>query len=283
MQSRTKRERERESSSRLESSPYFAGSNSTYSPSTYEEQSVISPSLAEGARGWVNPTSALQAKLATANDKNATASNANSASISKANISKLDSVISAKSVKDTHPQTPSAREGAFKVANSVICHTAKTPCHTTISCHTGGEARSISKDSADNAKSIICHLKRSEASQTKQKRDISLALNMTTRKSLNMTKNPNVQNPLDISVSTKPQYDNPIVIASKHSERGNPQNKKPTSRKIALSLLTASALGSASLELAIAGDCVILQHSTTVGATSKRVECTGSFSASEFQ
>ena len=31
-----------------------------------------------------------------------------------------------------------------------------------------------------------------------------------------------MENPLDISVSTKPQYDNPIVIASKHSERGNP-------------------------------------------------------------
>ena len=73
-----------------------------------------------GLRGWVDSTSASQAKLATANDKNATASNANFASISKA-----DSALSAKSAKDTHHQTPSAREGA-----SAHARNDKKYCHT---------------------------------------------------------------------------------------------------------------------------------------------------------
>ncbi|ETD22939.1 hypothetical protein [Helicobacter macacae] len=94
-------ERERESSSRLSgisiSSPSLA---SGLNP-------ISSPSLAEGARGWVDTTSASQVK-------SAVASNANFASISKA-----DSVLSAKSLKDTHPQTPSAREGALRVANTL--------------------------------------------------------------------------------------------------------------------------------------------------------------------
>ena len=187
------------------------------STSTYEGQSVISPSLAEGARGWVNPTLESQAKSATAKDKNATAGNANSASISKANISKLDSALSAKSAKDTHPQTPSAREGAFKVAphaqnsNSTICHTE-------------GVARSISRNISKD--SIHCHTERSEVSKNTR---VSNADAYT-------------QNHLDISVSTKPQYDN---------TRAN--DKSP--RKLALSLITASALASTSLELAAAA-CV---------------------------
>ena len=48
---------------------------------------LIPPSLAEGARGWVDTTSASQAKLATANDKNATASNANAFITNKGNTS----------------------------------------------------------------------------------------------------------------------------------------------------------------------------------------------------
>ncbi|ETD23506.1 hypothetical protein [Helicobacter macacae] len=73
----------------LTSSPSLARDNLTSSPSLASGLNPISsPSLAEGARGWVDTTSALQARLATAN------------------------------AKDTHPQTPSAREGAFKIANS---------------------------------------------------------------------------------------------------------------------------------------------------------------------
>ena len=149
------------------------------SPSTYEEQSVISPSLAEGARGWVNPILESQAKSATA------------------------------SAKDTHPQTPSAREGAFKVA-----------------LH------------AHNANPAVCHTERSEVSQ-KQNRDISLSLNMTTK---------------------------------------NERHTTPTSRKIALSLLTASALGSASLELAIAGSCVQKND-----GSQSYLDCTGDFAPQDLQ
>ncbi|RDU51456.1 hypothetical protein [Helicobacter sp. MIT 01-3238] len=144
---------------------------------------VNSPSLAEGARGWVDSTSASQTKSATANDKNATASNANISIANKANANtsviasersergktrrsrsffsnpqetlaqRIDCHANAsafarndeKSAHNderlTHPQTPSAREGAFKITNSAVCHTE-------------GVARSISKDSADNAKSF---------------------------------------------------------------------------------------------------------------------------------
>ena len=96
LQTRAKRERERERESSSRLSKIFSSS-----PSTYEGQSVISPSLAgglntisspslaEGARGWIDTTSALQAKSATAN------------------------------TKDTHPQTPLVlREGAFNQHNT---------------------------------------------------------------------------------------------------------------------------------------------------------------------
>ncbi|ETD23023.1 hypothetical protein [Helicobacter macacae] len=182
------------------SSPSFeSASNPISSPSTYEGQSVISPSfvggdstyspsLAEGARGWVNPTSASQAKSATANDKNATANqaNTNSTSISKANISKLDSELSAKSAKNTHPQTPSAREGALRVPNKVILR------------------------------------------------------------------------------------EGAFKVAN--------QQTTPTSRKLALSLLTASALASASLELAIAGTCTQKND-----GNQPYLDCTGDFAPQDLQ
>ena len=60
------------------------------------------PPSAEGARGWVDSTSALQARLATANDKNTTASNANVPIANKANTS--TSVIT----KETHNDTQSS-------------------------------------------------------------------------------------------------------------------------------------------------------------------------------
>ena len=108
-------------------------------------KSQDSPSLAEGARGWVDTTSASQAGLATANDKNATTNNANA---NFASISKADSALSAKSLKDTHPQTPSTREGALKEPNTptlregafeVAPHARNANsavCHTTIPSHT---------------------------------------------------------------------------------------------------------------------------------------------------
>ena len=128
--------RERESSSRLSeifsNSPSIAsghnavsssivGGDSTHSPSIASGDSIYSPSLAEGARGWVDSTSASQAKSATAKNKNATASNVNFASISKA-----DSALSAKSAKDTHPQ-PSPQGRGLKKPNTHIATTMKKP------------------------------------------------------------------------------------------------------------------------------------------------------------
>ena len=131
-------------------------------------------------------------------------------------------------------------------------------CHTTTSCHLKGVARSISKYSANNANPAVCHTERSEVSQAESNRDISLVLNMTT------DKNANVQNHLDISVSTKPQYDNvgiyakpqydkAIVItketsaspcfASKSQDlRGNPQNQTHLTQKMDCHDLTLSSL-----------------------------------------
>ncbi|ETD25119.1 hypothetical protein HMPREF2086_00454 [Helicobacter macacae MIT 99-5501] len=282
------------------SSPSIAGGDSTYSPS-----------LAEGARGWVNPTSASQAKSATANDKNATANqaNTNSTSISKANISKLDSELSAKSAKNTHPQTPSAREGALRVPNKVILREGALR----VALHAHNNEKLTRNDEK------YCHTERSEVSK-KPNRDISLVLNMTARKSLNTTKNPNLQNPLDISVSTKPQYDNVGIYAKPQYDKAkvsirqydkakvsirqydkvdsiaseckpisspslaegargwvNPTTT-PTSRKLALSLLTASALSATSLELAIAGTCT--QKSD--GGQSY-LDCTGDFAPQDLQ
>ncbi|RDU53538.1 hypothetical protein, partial [Helicobacter sp. MIT 01-3238] len=204
------------------SSPSLSTSgNSTYSPSTYEGQSVISPSLAEGARGWVDTTSASQVKSATTNKHSTSSLRANEVSAAKQGEAEVSLVIHKKgkeidchenpygfSRNDerlTHPQTPSAREGALREPNTVTL-----------------------RDGA--------------------------------------FKKPN-------TVTLARQYDTP------HASDKKPHTANP--RKLALSLLTASAL--ASLDTLAAGDCVILQHSTTVGATSKRVECTGSFSASEFQ
>ena len=132
------------------------------------------------------------------------------------------------SAKDTHPQTPLVlREGAFEVANSAVCHTAKT------NCHTEGVARSISrnisKDSVNNVKFAIYYLRQSEVSQ-KQNRDISLALNMT--------KSTNVQNPLDISVSTKPQYDKVNICAkSQYDNKISQSSLILLTRKLEKSLL----------------------------------------------
>ena len=140
--------------------PSLAGGDSTYSPS-----------LAEGVRGWVDTTSAIQAKSATANAKN------------------------------THPQTPLVlREGAFVLPTRKVANT------------------------------------------------------LTLRK----------------GTSAHTQYDNTHASDKSH-------------RKLALSLATASIIATASLDTLAAGDCVVLQHSAAVGSTNKRVECTGSFGASEFQ
>ncbi|RDU51428.1 hypothetical protein, partial [Helicobacter sp. MIT 01-3238] len=134
---------------------------------------VSSLSLAEGARGWVNPTSASQAKSATAGKKN------------------------------THPQTPSAREGALREPNTVTL-----------------------RDGA--------------------------------------FKKPN-------TVTLARQYDTP------HTSDKKPHTT-PTSRKIALSLITASALGSASLELAIAGTCT-----QKYDGSQNYLDCTGDFAPQDLQ
>ena len=63
------------------------------------------------------------------------------------------------------------------------------------------------------------------------------------------------------------------------------RNDKNThsSKNLAISIATAAAMASASLNLAIAGDCVVVLNSSMPNVTKNRVECTGSFSASEFQ
>ena len=136
----TKRERERESSSRLvchlkRSEVSQAESNRDISVSTKPQydnvdsiangrNTISSPSRStSGVRGWVDTTSASQAKSATANDKNATANNANA---NFASISKADSALSAKSLKDTHPQTPSATVLQFGEGASAHAHSAKS-------------------------------------------------------------------------------------------------------------------------------------------------------------
>ena len=186
------RERERESSSRL---------------------ILSSPSLStSGARGWVDSHSKTQAKSATASEyaiPSLRASRKTCVAIHKSKRKYIDCHANASAfarndefscaftrAKDTHPQTPSAREGAFEVANSAVCHTE-------------GVARSISR---------------------KSNRDISLALNMT--------KITNVQSHLDISVSTKPQYDKVNICAK--SQYGNKISQWAfvlLARKLAKSLL----------------------------------------------
>ena len=167
---------------------------------------------------------------------------------------------------DTHPQTPSAKEGAFKVANSAICH-------TTTSCHTEGEARSISrnisKDSANNAKS---------------NRDISLILNMT-------TKNGWRENSRDISVSAKPQYDKAKGqqydnVASVKNDNVNQHSNQNKPRKLALSFITSVALTGVVLDIAAAVNCRTTLDEYTSGTTNARgikqiYTCTGSATQSE--
>ncbi|RDU52430.1 hypothetical protein [Helicobacter sp. MIT 01-3238] len=120
---------------------------------------LVPPSLAEGVWGWVDTTSALQVKLATANKHSTSslrASRKTCVAIHKKgkdidcheslrNSRNDESFHAFYDAKDTHPQTPSAREGASR----------SFPVNKTI-CHTEGVARSISKniskDSANNAK-----------------------------------------------------------------------------------------------------------------------------------
>ena len=160
------------------------------------------PSLAEGARGWVDSTSASQAKSVAASE------NA-SVIVGKSNATISHNV-------DTHPQTPLVlREGALKEPNTPALREGALGSFPT--------------------SQITCHTERSEVS-----------------KEVSKNPNANVQNLLDISVSTKPQYDKAKVsIRQYDNTRAN--DKSP--RKLALSLITASALASTSLELAVAA-CV---------------------------
>ena len=194
-----------------------AGGHNVISPFLASgHKQISSPSLAEGARGWVNTTLESQAKSATTNDKNAVASKHSTSSLR---------------------------------ANEVSVAIQKSK-EKDIDCHEFDKSNSRNDEiSSYNVGIIDCHANASAFARNDEQ----------------STHN-------DKKVR---QYDTAHTSDKNHTP--------PTSRKIALSLLTASALGSASLELAIAGDCVILQHSSVASATRKRVECTGSFSASEFQ
>ena len=102
----------------------FAGGNQISSPSrSTSGNSTYSPSLAEGARGWVDTTSALQVNLTTANSANISIANNANANVSviasersergktrrsRSFFSNDESFHAFSNVKDTHPQTPSA-------------------------------------------------------------------------------------------------------------------------------------------------------------------------------
>ena len=156
---------------------------------------------------------------------------------------------------DTHPQASSAREGVSREPNALALRegalgsfpTSQSICHTATSCHTEGEARSISNHS------IYCHTERSEVS-----------------KEVSKNANENVQNPLDISVSTKPQYDK--VNVSQHTP------SKP--KRLALSLATASIIASGALDISAAA-CQWSEDWSRGDANShgvgryERVDCSG--------
>ena len=252
----SKRERERESSSRL---------------------ILSSTSLAEEARGWVNSHSKTQAKSATASEyaiPSLRASRKTCVAIHRSKRKYIDCHANASafarktrrsrsffsndefsrvftSVKDTHPQTPLVlREGAFEVANSAVCHTE-------------GVARSISNHSS------ICHNEAlAEVSQEKSNRDISLALNMT--------KSTNVQNPLDISVSTKPQYDKVNICAKpQYNNKISQSAFILLTRKLAKSLLGIGLASGICANTAMA-ICTFVENNAT---STRDVRCEGAITS----
>ncbi|MGX2971592.1 hypothetical protein [Helicobacter sp. T3_23-1059] len=185
-----------ENSSNGKISTSLAGSQTSHSNSIADLQTSCPPSLAEGARGWVSlevsksPASLKNATLSLrALQRNAWQSTTKNAAndSSKADIAKADSN-NAKSCNNTHPQTPSAREGAlrsiatlsregdFKAKNANTSHTDNI-CQTDKKaiCHTEALAEVSQKATK------LCHTERSEVSQNTQiNRDISgFALNMT--------------------------------------------------------------------------------------------------------
>ena len=118
-----------------------------------------------------------------------------------------------------------------------------------IDCHDSASTESR------NDNKLLCHLKRSEVSQTESR---------------------------DISVSTKPQYDKVALIRLRHTRNdGDTHPQTPlvlregayatTPRKLALSLLTASALASTSIEL-VAANCVQKNGGAGIGSY---LDCTG--------
>ncbi|MGX2970778.1 hypothetical protein [Helicobacter sp. T3_23-1059] len=125
-------------------------------PSLADLQTSYSPSLAEGARGWVsldstavivsndkkNPSlRALQRNAWQSTTKNAT-NDSSIANFSKVDIVNTDSNVASlanaksnnanfASAKSTHPQTPSAREGASSARERALKNIANaTNCHT---------------------------------------------------------------------------------------------------------------------------------------------------------
>ncbi|RDU53602.1 phospholipase A [Helicobacter sp. MIT 01-3238] len=104
------------------SSPSLAGGDSTYSPSLSASggESISSPSFAEGVRGWVDTTSALQVKPTTASEYGifviaSERSERGKTRRSRSFFSNDESFYAFSNAKDTHPQTPLVlREGDFK-------------------------------------------------------------------------------------------------------------------------------------------------------------------------
>ncbi|MGX3045355.1 hypothetical protein [Helicobacter sp. T3_23-1056] len=113
--------------------------------------------------------------------------------------SRNDSIVKSHSYRKTHPQAPSAREGAY----------FGLPRATSCARNDGV----ISPSLAEGARGwVSCHTKQSEVSQNVQiNRDISRS-------------RAQYDNKRDVSVSVKSHYDSKhSVIASERSERGNPQ------------------------------------------------------------
>lgn len=114
-----------------------------------------------------------------------------------------------------------------------------------------------------------CHLKRNEASQ-KQNRDISLVLNMI------KSTNANVQSHLDISVSTKPQYDKVNICAKPQYDNKISQSAFILlTRKLAKSLLGIGLASGICTNTAMA-ICAFVENSAS---STRDVRCEGAITS----
>ena len=195
----------------------FAGGNFTYSPSLASKRKpIISPSRSTSvARGWVDTTSTLQVKLATA---------------SNANIS----VIASEQSERGNPKL------------NTINAEKRMDCHESL-CDSRKTRRSRSFFSNPQNKDIDCHenpcgLSRNDEYDTHPQTPLVLregALSFPTSQSICHTEAlaevSQTKLNRDISVSTKPQYDNRDSFT--HND-----NVKKSPRKLALSLATATII-----------------------------------------